>query len=263
MPSSSSARPAATCMPRPRASSSTVSSRRVLPMPASPSMSHDCAPTGLEPGQGRHAERRSPPRARGRADTCVSVLAAQAAVPANRGQPAYTGPVGTAVIAPPAPPGSQRNPQGRSFLASAAPHPVRLAGRPARGSKAGTSGPYPAARADRLGLRRLEAPPRARPRTPGGRTSRDPPSSTTARQPVTPMHRTRVNDAAPLLRDVTPSLPPPPTKRHPQAGLVGQHPRRHANTSLAAPGLPPPPGPSRTRPASRPAWPLRPRQEPR
>ena len=37
--SSSSARPAATCMPRRRASSSAASSRRVLPMPGSPSIS--------------------------------------------------------------------------------------------------------------------------------------------------------------------------------------------------------------------------------
>ncbi len=113
MPSSSSARPAATCMPRRRASSSAASSRRVLPMPASPSMST----TARRPDSARSSASRrtaisaSRPRM---ADTCVSVLAAQAAVPpiaGNRHIPAG----GTAVIGP-APPGPQRNRRRSSSL---------------------------------------------------------------------------------------------------------------------------------------------------
>ena len=79
MPSSSSARPAATCMPRRRASSSAASSSRVLPMPASPSMSTtarrpDSTRSSASPSTAISASR---PRM---ADTCASVLVAPAPV---------------------------------------------------------------------------------------------------------------------------------------------------------------------------------------
>jgi hypothetical protein len=79
MPSSSSDRPAATCMPRRRASSSATFSSRVLPMPASPSM----RTTARRPDSTRSSASVSTAISASRpriADTCASVLVAPAPV---------------------------------------------------------------------------------------------------------------------------------------------------------------------------------------
>ena len=84
MPSSSSDRPAATCMPRRRASSSAAPSSRVLPMPASPSM----RTTARRPDSTRSSASASTAISASRpriADTCASVLAAPAPVRAIAG----------------------------------------------------------------------------------------------------------------------------------------------------------------------------------